>query len=130
METATAFVERNEITTNFKANVAFGGEFSGNTVLINNNISLSRAEGVFALESGYTWLQGNTIQENNDGIIMFDSSIHLYENHINENTRTGIIMGGTSFPLIERNSIYGNSQCGIIIREASFGTILNNKVHI
>jgi hypothetical protein len=61
MEGGTALIEKNEITTNFKANIAFGGEFSGNTVILNNNIALSRAEGVFALESGYTWLQGNTI---------------------------------------------------------------------
>jgi hypothetical protein len=56
MDGATAYIEKNEITTNFKANIAFGGEFSGNTVILNNNIALSRAEGVFALESGYTWL--------------------------------------------------------------------------
>lgn len=59
---------------------------------------------------------------------MFDSSIHLYENHINENTRCGIVMGGTSFPFIERNSIYGNTSSGILIREASLGKIENNKV--
>ena len=38
VEVTSGHVEQNEIYTNFKANVAFGGEGSSDTVIYNNNI--------------------------------------------------------------------------------------------
>ena len=74
VEGTSAHIELNEIYTNFKANIAFGGAGSSDTVVINNDIHSSRAEGIFVIESGYSWIKNNRIHDNNDGITMFDSS--------------------------------------------------------
>jgi parallel beta-helix repeat protein len=88
---------------NYKANIAFGGDNSSDTVIYKNKIYSSRSEGIFVIESGFSWILNNQVYDNNDGIIMFDSSPHICENEINENQRTGVIVSGSSFPRIERN---------------------------
>jgi parallel beta-helix repeat protein len=85
VEGTSAHIEQNEIYTNFKANIAFGGEGSSDTVIYNNNIYSSRAEGIFAIETGYSWIKNNRIHDNNDGVTMFDSAPFVSENYINEN---------------------------------------------
>jgi len=50
---------------------------------------------------------------------MFDSSPHITENYINENQRAAVLVSGCSFPKIERNNIFGNVTCGIIVRDHS-----------
>ena len=45
----------------------------------------------------------NDIYENNDGIIMFDSSPQFFRNEIHENQRAGVIVSGSSFPRLEYN---------------------------
>jgi parallel beta-helix repeat protein len=80
------------------------------------------------IESGFSWIKGNRIHDNNDGITMFDSSPHVSENIINENCRSGIIVTGCSFPKIEKNSIFGNITSGVIIRDNSSAMIVHNKV--
>ena len=71
--------------TNYKANIAFGGDNSSDTVITKNKIYSSRSEGVFVIESGYGWVTKNQIYDNNDGIIMFDSSPNISENSVHEN---------------------------------------------
>lgn len=85
VEGTSAHIELNEIFTNFKANIAFGGAGSSDTVIVNNDIYSSRAEGIFIIESGYCWIRNNRIRDNNDGITMFDSSPHICDNYIHEN---------------------------------------------
>ena len=113
---------------NYKANLAFGGEGSSDTVVYNNRIYSSRSEGIFIIESGFCWVKKNQVYDNNDGIIMFDSSPHITENTVNENQRAGVIVSGSSYPKIEKNSIYGNSTSGVIIRDNGQGLIEQNKV--
>lgn len=128
VEGTAGHIEQNEIYSNFKANIAFGGEGSGDTVIYNNHIYQSRAEGIFAIEAGFSWIKNNRIHDNNDGIVLFDSSTYISENYINENQRAGIIASGVSFPKIERNSIFGNTTSGVIVRDNSSAMIVNNKV--
>ncbi len=56
VETASAHIEQNEIFRNFKANIAFGGENSGEVMILRNRIRDSRAEGIFILEGGFSWI--------------------------------------------------------------------------
>ena len=100
METSSAHIEQNDIYGNFKANIAFGGDNSPDTVILRNRIRDSRAEGIFIIESGYSWIHANEIVGNNDGVVMFDSSPLLLANDICENSRSGVIAGGCSFPSI------------------------------
>lgn len=98
VDSSTAYIEKNEIFENYKANIAFGGVNSGDTVILNNLIYRSRSEGIFAIEGGFSWIKHNDIYDNIDGIIMFDSCIHIANNEIHENQRSGIICTGSSFP--------------------------------
>jgi parallel beta-helix repeat protein len=85
VEGTSAHIELNEICTNYKANIAFGGDSSSDTIISNNKIYSSRSEGIFMIESGFSWIKNNQIYDNNDGIVMFDSSPYILENVINEN---------------------------------------------
>lgn len=73
METSSAHIEKNTISANYKANIAFGGTQSCDTVVINNEIKESRCEGIFMIEAGFAWIKRNRIVDNSDGIVMFDS---------------------------------------------------------
>jgi parallel beta-helix repeat protein len=70
----------------------------------------------------------NDIYENNDGIIMFDSSPLLFKNEIHENQRAGVIVSGSSFPKLDYNNIFGNTTSGIIIRDTSLIQTFKNTV--
>lgn len=118
----------NQISTNYKANIAFGGENSWDTVIHRNEIFGSRSEGIFVIESGYAWIAHNNIYDNNDGIILFDSCPWVSSNKVNENQRSGVILSGSSYPMLEYNHIYGNASSGVIIRDNSNGDIKLNKV--
>jgi F-box protein 11 len=59
VESSYAHIEKNVIAKNYKANIAFGGEHSCDTVILNNEIAEGRCEGVFALEAGYAWIMKN-----------------------------------------------------------------------
>jgi len=95
---------------------------------LKNEISRGRCEGIFAIESGFAWITKNKIFSNGDGIILFDSCCSITDNDISENNRAGITITGTSFPKLERNSIYGNMQSGVNIRDSSRVVILYNKI--
>jgi len=98
VDTSSGYIEKNEIYQNYKANIAFGGNNSADTIILNNLIYQSRSEGIFCIEAGFSWIKHNDIYDNSDGIIMFDSCNHISNNQIHENQRTGIICAGSSFP--------------------------------
>jgi nitrous oxidase accessory protein NosD len=127
-ETASAYIEQNDIFKNFKANIAFGGDGSSDTVILRNRIHESRAEGIFIIEGGFSWIHANEIYGNNDGIVMFDSSPLLLANDVCENSRTGVVAGGCSFPRIERNLIAHNITAGLFFRDEALTKCFNNKV--
>lgn len=80
VDSSSGHVEKNEIYQNYKANIAFGGNNSADTVILNNLIYQSRSEGIFAIEAGFSWIKHNEIYDNGDGIILFDSSVHISNN--------------------------------------------------
>lgn len=129
VEGTSAHIEQNNIYTNFKANIAFGGENSNDTVILKNQIYAGRSEGIFIIDSGFSNIYENHIFDNNDGIILFDASPHIFGNKIKDHQRTGIIASGSSFPKIERNEIYGNACTGILVRDNSEAFINKNKIH-
>lgn len=98
VDSGSAYVEKNELYANYKANIAYGGANSADTVILNNLIYKSRSEGVFCIEGGFSWIKHNDIFDNADGIVMFDSCVHVSNNQIHENQRSGIICSGSSFP--------------------------------
>jgi parallel beta-helix repeat protein len=119
VESTYAHIEKNILRKNYKAQIAFGGAASCDTIVLKNEITKGRAEGIFAIESGFAWIFKNHITSNADGILIFDACCHIADNDISENQRSGITCCGTSFPKIERNSIYGNIQSGLNLRDNS-----------
>ena len=103
MDSASALIEKNKIFRNYKANIAYGGTNSADTLILNNRIFQSRSEGIFSIEAGFSWIKHNDIYDNSDGIVIFDSCNHISNNQIHENQRSGIICSGSSFPKIEEN---------------------------
>ena len=127
-ESTYGHIEGNTITKNFKANIALGGPKASDCVIIKNTISSSRAEGIFLIEVGFCWLIRNTIIDNADGIVMFDSNPNVEGNQINNNMRSGVSCLGSSFPKITANVIFGNHQSGLNFRDSSTGDIKDNKI--
>jgi len=80
VDSASAYVEKNEIFQNYKANIAYGGNNSADSVILNNLIYKSRSEGIFCIEGGFGWIKHNDIFDNADGIVMFDSCISISNN--------------------------------------------------
>ena len=133
-ETSYGHIEMNKIIANYKANVAFGGASACDTVIIKNEIKEGRSEGIFVIECGFAWIHTNEIVDNADGIILFDATPHIYNNSIEHNQRSGITCCGSSFPKIEKNHIFGNTQSGINFRDqsrpfTSDNELRRNRVH-
>jgi nitrous oxidase accessory protein NosD len=82
METTYAHIEKNMISRNYKANIAFGGMNACDTVIINNEIKEGRQEGIFMITVGFCWIIKNKIVDNSDGIVMFDASPNISLNAI------------------------------------------------
>lgn len=127
-DSASGYIEKNELFQNYKANIAYGGQNSADTVILNNLIFKGRSEGIFCIEGGFSWIKHNDIFDNSDGILMFDSCTHVSNNQIHENQRSGIICSGSSFPQIEQNQIFGNNQTGITVRDNSRISVKQNKL--
>ncbi len=130
VEGTSGHIEGNTIFTNYKANIAFGGENSADTVILKNKIHSGRSEGIFIIESGFSYIYENEIYDNNDGIILFDSSPHVFGNEIRDHQRSGMIVSGSSYPKVEWNEIFGNATTGILVRDNSEAFITKqNKIH-
>jgi parallel beta-helix repeat protein len=127
-ESTYAHIEANTIAKNYKANIALGGPKASDCVILKNQILSSRQEGVFMIEVGFCWLIRNTISDNADGILMFDSNPNIENNQINNNMRAGIVCTGASFPKVTSNNIFGNHQTGINFRDNSIGSLVGNKI--
>lgn len=129
VDSSSGFIEKNEVYQNYKANIAFGGNNSADTVILNNHIFQSRSEGIFCIEGGFSWIKHNEIYDNSDGVIIFDSCNYISNNQIHENQRSGIICSGSSFPLITQNQIFGNNQTGVTVRDNSRVQLKENKLY-
>lgn len=119
VENAYAHIELNEISENIKANIAFGGDLSANTVITRNTITKGRCEGIFMLEAGTAYIRHNKISDNYDGIIMITSSPDVHNNTINNNKNSGVIIMKDSRPKLYNNTLEGNKNVGIFVRDNS-----------
>lgn len=61
VESTYAHIEKNILRKNYKAQIAFGGAASCDTIVLKNEITKGRAEGIFAIESGFAWIFKNHI---------------------------------------------------------------------
>ena len=114
----SAVIEENSISKNLKANIAYGGQGSQNTKIINNTISESVAEGIFVVEGHEnTIITENRVEQNKDGIVLYNSHGSCKENTIKENQRSGILIGGQTDAEISSNILSGNICSQIMIKD-------------
>lgn len=75
MEGSDAEIIANKIDSNIKANIALGGEGSGQTRIMYNYILNSKSgEGIFVIEGEETLhIRDNSIEQNQDGIVLVNS---------------------------------------------------------
>ena len=128
VESSSAYISKNVLEENMKANIAFGGIISGDTVIHHNVITKGRAEGIFMIEGEYSLITKNIIKENMDGIILSAANPLISDNEIKDNRRCGILMVSNCNPRILRNLIITNYMCGILMRQNSLGLIEKNEV--
>lgn len=129
-ENSGAYVEKNDIRENIKANIALGGDYSQNTTIINNKISCGRCEGIFMIEGGYCFIHRNKIFKNYDGIICSTAIPEITHNEIKQNRRHGVILCKGAKPELIKNEIKSNGFCGLIIKDKSSaaGHISHNRI--
>jgi len=94
-----------------------------------NRFIILRCEGIFVIEGGECWIMRNTIQENNDGIVIMKSVPEVNRNTIIKNKSNGIMLLNYSSPKIYDNLIADNDGIGLFIREKCIGTFKNNVVN-
>ena len=128
VENSNAFIEGNYIYQNIKANIAFGGDSSENTVINNNKIFNSASEGIFIILAARCSITKNEIHGNYDGIICIESVPEISYNNIYRNRNNGVIMLRGSVPDMRQNNIYENEGVGLVFREKSYGPCLKNIV--
>ncbi len=128
VEGSSAHILKNEIEENMKANIAFGGMMSGDTVIERNLITKGRAEGIFMVEGEHAIIVSNVIKENMDGVLLSAASPLIANNEIVANRRCGIIMVSQCNPKVVHNLIIKNYACGVLIRQNSLGIIEKNEV--
>lgn len=116
---ASGHVEGNKIFENIKANIAFGGSESVNTMIVSNEISKGRCEGIFMIEAGCCYIRHNVITENYDGIIMITSCPEVTNNQINGNKNSGMMIMKDSRPKIYNNVLEANGSVGFFVRDNS-----------
>jgi len=116
-EEASAHIEDNIITGNLLANIAFGGLFSENTIIVNNVIKHGCLEGIFVVESGQCIISRNRIEENLDGIVVATAIPIISKNTILRNKSNGIVALLRSEPLLQNNIIKFNRGVGLFVRD-------------
>lgn len=125
---SSAYIKGNEIRENIRANIAFGGESSENTKIIDNKIIGSRNEGIFVIEGNGGAIERNDIIENNDGIILMNSeNTFISENTIEGNIRCGILLVHSS-PEVVKNQIFENQFIGVLFKKNSAGKFSDNHI--
>lgn len=132
-DSSAAFIEKNEIYSNIKANIAVGGTSNEDTTILNNKIYWSRCEGIFLLQSYKIRIKMNEIYENQIGIVSINSSPICFKNDITKNKTHGILSVKKSNIVINQNTIKENEKVGLFMRdyfmlEASENTIEENKI--
>lgn len=127
-EKAVAKVHLNTIFKNLKANIALGGEGSGETMIFQNVIHSSPSEGIFMIQCANVMIYKNEIFNNYDGIVVYESCPEIRMNVIKNNTANGILVMRCSAPIIENNQVEENEVIGVLIKDICEPKLFKNKV--
>lgn len=127
-EKAVAKIHLNTIFKNLKANIALGGEMSGETMIFQNSIHSSPSEGIFMIQCANAMIYKNEIFKNYDGIVVYESCPEIRMNVIKNNTANGILLMKCSAPIVENNFVEENEVIGVVIKDICEPKLLRNKI--
>lgn len=127
-EKSIAKLQLNSVFKNLKANVAIGGELSGDSLIFQNTIHSSPSEGLFMVQCGNAMVYKNDIYGNYDGVVVYESCPELRGNLIRANTTNGLIVMKGSQPIVEGNLIEENEIIGMVIKDISEPILKKNKI--
>ena len=109
------------------ANIAFGGELSINTMIVDNLIAGSNKEGIFMIESGQCVISRNQITRNIDGIVVVIGIPFIANNEISKNKSNGIVSMQRSSPILQGNIIKENQGVGLFIKDTAHVKLKGNN---
>ena len=129
VEGSSAEIISNKIEFNIKANIALGGQASGQTRIMYNYILNSKSgEGVFVVEGEEQLLiEDNQIEQNQDGIVLVNSKGKVKNNKIIQNTRSGVLSAGKTTAHVLYN-IIEDSNTGVLIKDPSELDLRKNEI--
>ena len=129
VEGCSAIITGNNVSQNLKANIAYGGQGSQYTRVERNEINGSVAEGIFIVEGhSDTLVRENEVNENKDGIVLYNSEGSIKENMVQYNQRSGILCGGQTDAEITDNKILSNVSIGVMIKDPSVPQLKANEI--
>ena len=103
---------------------------ASNGKLINNNITLNTALGIFSWIGDNISITDNSIQKNRDGIYMYGiNNLTLSGNDITNNIEGGIFIDSIGNSQIINNNISANPDGGLWLNDPWRSTIKNNTVY-
>ena len=129
VEGSSAKIIANKIEQNIKANIALGGQKTGDTRIMYNYILNSKSgEGIFIVEGEPDLLiEDNQIELNQDGIVLVNSDGKIKNNKIKQNTRSGVLSASKTTASIIGNSIE-ESNTGVLIKDPSTPILRKNEI--
>ena len=129
VEGSSAKVISNKIENNIKANIALGGEKTGDTRIMYNYIFSSKSgEGIFVVEGEKDLLiEENQIESNQDGVVLVNSNGKVKNNKIMRNTRSGVLSAGKTKAKVINNHIE-ESNTGVLIKDPSELFMRRNEI--
>jgi len=112
-ESTSADIFCNNLHGNFKANIALGGESSGETQVKWNQIDHGLREGVFVVEGEETLqIHMNFIQSNDRGLVLLRSDGDVVSNRLIDNN-VGLQLVSETVGKIQDNYIERNKEYGV-----------------
>ena len=126
---SSALIEQNKIYENLRTNIAFGGQLTRNTRIIENEIYNSRNEGIYVVDADGGEIGNNKIYNNNEGMILIRCrDVFIYCNEFYKNMRTAILLSDQSTATLLKNEIYENYFIGLLVRDQSEGRFKDNLI--
>ena len=90
------------------------------SVVENNGVVNFDGSGIFLTDTEDAVVNGNTVEDNTDGIrVGFSSGVEVSENDVTENEDAGINLGAGAENVVEDNFVADNGGDGVLIEPAS-----------
>ncbi|MBI1732254.1 MAG: right-handed parallel beta-helix repeat-containing protein [Gammaproteobacteria bacterium] len=88
----------------------------GHVVILSSTIRNNGEAGIEVGEHSFASIVGNTIRDNDDGVVVIDSSgADMEGNSIRNNAQNGVYVANVSFASLNQNAIDANGKSGVLV---------------